>query len=144
MRIKKLAFPSHPLTKFFQPAAESVTTSLSESSIRCYRYIVRSFLLYLGAHYPAVHSLDQLRRDPHLLGWLALLRSHNPPRAPHTRARDVIHLRRMLEELAWTQQIPALAHLLVGGGGGGCHFGGPAGTTPPTVSSGDWTPADLN
>jgi site-specific recombinase XerD len=25
----------------------------------------------------------------------------------------VIHLRRMLEELAWTQQLPALAHLLV-------------------------------
>ena len=113
MRIKKLAFPSHSLTKFFQPAAESVSTSLSDSSIRCYRYTVRSFLFYLGAQYPEVHSLDQLRRDPHLLGWLALLRSHIPPRAPHTRARDVIHLRRMLEELAWTQQIPALAHLLV-------------------------------
>jgi putative DNA methylase len=32
----------------------------------------------------------------------------------------------------------------VSGGGGGCHFGGPAGTTPPMVSSGDWPPADLN
>src|ERR1017187_922425 len=69
--------------------------------------------MYLDAQYPEFHSLDQLRLDPHLLGWLALLRSHNPPLAAHTRARSVIHLRRMLEELAWTQQIPALAHLLV-------------------------------
>jgi site-specific recombinase XerD len=113
MRLKKLPFPSHSLTKFFQPAAESVSTSLSDSSVRCYRYTVRSFLMYLGAQYPEIHSLEQLRRDPHLLGWLAFLRSHNPPLAAHTRARSVIHLRRMLEELAWTQQIPALAHLLV-------------------------------
>ena len=34
--------------------------------------------------------------------------------------------------------------LSVSGGGGGCHFGGPAGTTPPLVSGGDWIPADLN
>jgi integrase len=59
-----------------------------------------------------VHSLDQLRREPHILGWLALLRSHNPPLAAITRANYVIYLRRMLEELAWTQQLPALAHLL--------------------------------
>ena len=112
MRLKKLPFPSHSLTKFFRPAAESVSTSLSDSSVRCYRATVRHFLIYLGARYPEVRSLDQLRRDPHLLGWLALLRSHNPPLAAHTRARYVIHLRRMLEELAWTQQIPALTHLL--------------------------------
>jgi len=67
---------------------------------------------YLGARYPAVRSLDQLRRDPHILGWLAFLRLHNPPLATITRANRVIYLRRMLEELAWTQQLPALAHLL--------------------------------
>ena len=71
-----------------------------------------TFWTYLGGQYPEVHSLDQLRRDPHILGWLALLRSHNPPLAAITRANYVIYLRRMLEELAWTQQLPALAHLL--------------------------------
>ena len=30
----------------------------------------------------------------------------------------------------------------VSGGGGGSHFGGPTGTTPPILRSGDWTPAD--
>jgi hypothetical protein len=58
-----------------------------------------------------VLSLDQLRREPHILGWLTLLRSHHPPLANQTRAIYVIYLRRMLEELAGTQQLSALAHL---------------------------------
>ena len=109
-RIRPL--PNHPLTKFFQPAAASVTTSLGDASITGYRGTARHFLKYLGAQYPEVRSLDQLRRDPHILGWLALLRSQNPPLATITRSCYVIYLRRMLEELAWTQQLPALAHLL--------------------------------
>jgi site-specific recombinase XerD len=113
MRLKQLSLPIHPLTKFFRSAAESVSTSLSDSSVRGYRATVRHFLVYLGARYPEILSLDQLRRDPHLLGWLALLRSRNPPRSAVSRARYIIYLRRMLEELAWTQQLPALAHLLV-------------------------------
>ena len=85
---------------------------MGDSSVTAYRGTVRLFLTYLGARDPAVQSLDQLRRDPHILGWLAFLRSHNPPLATITRANRVIYLRRMLEELAWTQQLPALAHLL--------------------------------
>jgi len=112
MKRKRIPLPTHPLTKFFQPAAESVTTSMGDSSVTAYRGTIRLFLTYLGAQYPAVRSLDQLRRDPHILGWLAFLRSHNPPLATITRANRVIYLRCMLEELAWTQQLPALAHLL--------------------------------
>ena len=109
---RMLPLPNHPLTKFFQPAAESVTTSLGDASITGYRGTARHFLKYLGAQYPEVCSLDQLHRDPHMLGWLALLRSQNPPLATITRSCYVIYLRRMLEELAWTQQLPALARLL--------------------------------
>jgi integrase len=112
MKRKRIPLPAHPLTKFFQPAAESVTTSMGDSSVTAYRGTIRHFLTYLGAQYPAVRSLHQLHRDPHILGWLALLRSHHPPLATITRANRVIYLRRMLEELAWTQQLPALAHLL--------------------------------
>lgn len=112
MKPKRLSLPTHPLTKFFRPASDSVTTSLGDSSITAYRGTVRLFLTYLGAQYPKVRSLDQLRRDPHILDWLAFLRSHNPPLATITRANRVIYLRCMLEELAWTQQLPALAHLL--------------------------------
>lgn len=112
MKRQRFPLPTHPLTRVFGPASESVTTSLGEASVTSYRGTVRHFLTYLGIQYPEIHSLDQLRRDPHILGWLALLRSHNPPLAAITRANYVIYLRRMLEELAWTQQRPGLAHLL--------------------------------
>jgi Toprim-like len=36
---------------------------------------------------------------------------HNPPLATITRVTRVMCLRRLLEELAWNQQLPALAHL---------------------------------
>jgi site-specific recombinase XerD len=112
MKRQRFPLPTHPLTKFFEPAVESVTTSLGDASVTSYRGTVRLFLTYLGAQYAEVHSLKQLRRDPHILGWLALLRSHRPPLATITRANYLIYLRRLLEELAWTQHLPDLAHLL--------------------------------
>jgi integrase len=112
MKRPRFPLPTHPLSKVFEPAVESVTTSLSDSSVTAYRGTARLFLTYLGAHYSEVLSLRQLRRDPHILGWLALLRSHRPPLATITRANRVIGLRRLLEELAWTQHIPDLVHLL--------------------------------
>lgn len=112
MKRKTHPLPAHPLTQFFRPTAESLTTSLGQASLCSYRRTVRHFLLFLGDQYPEVRTLDQLRRDPHILAWLALLRSHNPPLAAITRTTYVVYLRRMLQELAWIQQLPALAHLL--------------------------------
>jgi site-specific recombinase XerD len=105
-------YPVHPLTKSFRTAAESVTSSMGNDSERSYRRTARHFLSYLGTQHRAVRSLDQLRRAPHILGWLTLLRSHHPPLSSQTRAIHVMNLRRMLDELAWTEQLPALAHLL--------------------------------
>jgi integrase len=102
----------HPLAQQFQRAAESLTTSLGESSVGEYHGTVHRFLTYLGTHHPEVRSLEQLHRDPHILGWLTQLRSHTPPLAKFTLVARIVRLRRMLEELAWTQQLPALAHLL--------------------------------
>src|ERR1035437_4235782 len=105
----------HPLAQPFQRAAESLTTALGESSVAEYHGTVHLFLTYLGTHHPQVRSLEQLRRAPHIRGWLSQLRSHMPPLAKFTLAARIVRLRRLLEELAWTQQLPALAHLL------GCH-----------------------
>jgi integrase len=102
----------HPLAHLFQHAAESLTTALGESSVTEYHGTAHLFLTYLSAHHPQVRSLEQLCRDPHILGWLALLRSHEPPFAKYTLVARIVRLRRLLEELAWTQQLPALAHLL--------------------------------
>ena len=102
----------HPLAKLFLRATDSVTVSLSKSSTCRYQTTVHYFLRYLGTHHPEVRSLEQLRRDPHVLGWLAELWSRSRPLAKSTRALHAISLRRILEELAWTHDLPGLLHIL--------------------------------
>lgn len=104
--------PRNPMAPLFQRAAESITTSLTEASAHYYQCTGRHFLNYLDAAHPRVRSLRQLRRDPHILDWLALLRSRKPPLAKVTYSHYVIRLRRILDELAWTQEIPFLARLV--------------------------------
>jgi hypothetical protein len=60
----------HPLVEVFFAAIQSVTTSMSDSSKGRYRTTTEYFLHYLNQHHPGVRTLDQLRRDPHILGWL--------------------------------------------------------------------------
>lgn len=105
--------PIHALAPIFGPAAESLSTSLGEISKRMYFGTVRNFLRFLSNQYPHIGRLEQLQRDPHLLCWLTGLRSHNPPLSNSTHAQLVMRLRRLFDELAWTQQLPALAHLLI-------------------------------
>jgi integrase len=103
----------HPMAALFQRAAQSLTTSLNQETIRFYHCTIRNFLNFLGAQYPQAHSLQQLRRDPHILAWFTSLRSHQPPLATVTYTIHLFHLRRMLEELAWTEDLPALARLVL-------------------------------
>jgi hypothetical protein len=58
----------HPLASAMAHAVESLSTALSSSTTRNYNIAVRSFLVYVGATYPEVIRLEQLRRDPHILG----------------------------------------------------------------------------
>jgi len=112
MKRSRLASVEHPLALRFQRSFESLTASLHWDSARPYRGTVRNFPIYLGDNHPAVASLDQLRRDPHILGWFTHLRSQTPPLAPAVYINRLTHLRRILEELAWTAQLPELAHLI--------------------------------
>ena len=61
----------------FQRVIDSLTAALAPASARQYRAVARCFLVYLGEQHPAVGSLNQLRRDPHVLGWFVDLRSQN-------------------------------------------------------------------
>ena len=103
----------HPLTALFQRAAQSLTTSLNQEAFRFYYGTIRNFLNFLGAQYPQVQSLQQLRRDPHILDWFTSLRSHQPPLATITYTIHLFHLRRMLEELAWAEDLPILTRLVL-------------------------------
>ena len=68
MRLSRYAPLEHPLANQVQRTIESLTAALAPDSARQYRGAARHFLIYLGEDHPAVCSLDQLRRDPHILG----------------------------------------------------------------------------
>jgi len=110
--MKRIRLPLvHPLAEVFFGAALSVTTSMSDSTKGRYRTTTEYFLRYLGEHHPHVQTLDQLRREPHILGWLTWLSSQQPPLVKSTRSLHVISMRRLIEELAWLHNLPALVRL---------------------------------
>jgi len=102
----------HPLARVFARAIDSFSAALGPESIRYYHGAARNFLSYLGANHPDVNRLDQLRREPHVLGWMSRLRSQVPPLATASYILRLIALRPILDELAWTEQLPQLAHLI--------------------------------
>ena len=98
----------HPLALQFQRAVESLTAAQVWDSARQYRGTARDFLIYLTDQHPGITSLDQLRRDPHILGWFTHLHSLKPA----VYISRLMRLRCILEELAWTAQIPDLSRLI--------------------------------
>lgn len=108
MKLSRLVPVDHPLALPFQRAVESLTAAQVWDSARQYRGTARDFLIYLGEDHPDVTALCQLRRDPHILGWFTHLRAL----APAVYISRLMRLRCILEELAWTAQLPDLAHLI--------------------------------
>jgi integrase len=64
------------------------------------------------ASHSDVNSLGQLRREPHILGWMRQLHAHVPPLATASYINQLITLRCIFNELAWTAHLPDLAHLI--------------------------------
>jgi site-specific recombinase XerD len=110
-RVRRPPLP-HPLAQCFEQAINSLGAALHPDTVRHYRGTAHKFLTWLGAKYADVRSLNQLQRNPHVLGWLAHLHSQSPPLATASYINLLIHMRSILHELAWTEQLPELAHLL--------------------------------
>ena len=102
----------HPLAPTFDRAVDSLCVALSPDTTRHYRGTVRNFLTYLGAWHPEVHRLDQLHREPHILGWMSRLRSQVPPLTTASYINRLIALRVVFNELAWSEQLVELARLI--------------------------------
>jgi integrase len=102
----------HPLAPIFDRAVDSLGMALSPESIRQYHGTVRKFLNYLAADHPEVQRLEQLRREPHILGWMSRLHSQVPPLVTASYILRLIGLRGICNELAWTEQLPELAHVI--------------------------------
>jgi site-specific recombinase XerD len=63
--------------------------------------VARHFLAYLHTEYPQLLQLSELRRDPHLLGWFRRLCEQDPPLSNGTRLEYLLHVRRLLVDLAY-------------------------------------------
>ncbi|MCU1308683.1 MAG: Mobile element protein [Acidobacteriaceae bacterium] len=100
------------MASVFGRAVDSLSAALNPETTRHYRGTARNFLIYLGAAHPEVRSLHQLRREPHILGWMSRLRSQAPPLATASYINRLIALRRIFNELAWTEQVSDLVHLI--------------------------------
>jgi site-specific recombinase XerD len=102
----------HPLAAVFDRAIDSLCAALSPETTRHYRGTVRNFLSYLGTEHPQLSHLSQLRREPHLLGWMSRLHSQAPPLSTASYINQLIALRSLFHELAWTEQLAELACLI--------------------------------
>lgn len=90
----------HSLEHIFDAHIDVLATTLKPGSLNGYRWAVKSFLRYLRASHPHIHSLSALRRDPHILGWLRYLCEQVPPLSKGTRLLYLLCFRRLLHDLA--------------------------------------------
>lgn len=102
----------HPLAPVFDRAVDSFSAALSPETIRHYRGTARNFLRFLGLAYPQVNGLEQLRREPHILGWMSHLRSKVRPLSTASYINQLIALRSLFNELAWSEELAELIRLI--------------------------------
>src|SRR5258708_38190477 len=61
---------------------------------------------------PKLNSVAQLRRQPHILGWMSHLHAQSPPLGTASYINLLISLRCIFNELAWTEQLYELVNLI--------------------------------
>jgi integrase len=99
-RLNESIFRTHPLFgEIFDSRIRTLATSLRPDTINTYRVAARRFLSYLQADFPQVRELSELRRDPHLLGWVRGLYQQDPPLSNGTREQYLYKLWRLLQDL---------------------------------------------
>ena len=99
-RLNKSIIRTHPLFgEILDSRIRTLTTTLRPSTINTYRVTARRFLSYLQADFPQVRELSELRRDPHLLGWVRGLYQQDPPLSNGTREQYLYKLWRLFQDL---------------------------------------------
>jgi site-specific recombinase XerD len=104
--------PPHPLEEAFRARVSLLATTLKPSTVNNYRRTMRLFIKYLRQRFPEVRRGSQLRRDPHILGWLEYLwtqqvsYTQQPLRAA-SRAAHLLRLRKLFDMLADHRYPPA-------------------------------------
>jgi site-specific recombinase XerD len=101
------------LQQILSSQIDNFATTLQPNTIANYRQTLRHFLRYLQTFHPQVDKPSQLRRDPHILGFLRILHQRQPPLKNGSRCMYLLKLRRLLNELAERCNCPALQGLVV-------------------------------
>lgn len=99
-----------PLAAALQARVGLLATTLRPGTVSGYRHTVKLFLTYVNAAFPEIRQPSQLRRDPHVLGYLEHLwkrraQGSGRPLTSHTRGQHIIRLRHLFELLA--DRVPA-------------------------------------
>jgi integrase len=106
-----------PLQRALLAQLAVLQTTHRPSTVNQYRWVCRHFLAYLQQHFPELTQPRQLRRDPHLLGWLEALWTYRTrpgqPLHPNTRAQRVLGLRVLLDLMRDSLPQPIASPLLL-------------------------------
>ena len=118
----------HSLEEALLARVRLLATTLSPRTVKHYRQTVRLFMAFLRQHYPEIRRANQLKRDPHMLGWLEHLWMQKVsftqlPLRACSRAAHLQHLRRLFDLMAdhrfpprpgllWSQDVPRAAETL--------------------------------
>jgi site-specific recombinase XerD len=97
--------PPHPVEEALRARVGLLATTLRPATVRQYQHTLRYFMTYLRAAFPDLRRADQLKRDPHVLGWLEYLwtrrvRHSGKPLSAVSRAGHLIRLRKLFDLLA--------------------------------------------
>jgi site-specific recombinase XerD len=96
--------PPHPLEEALRARVRLLATTLRPATVKQYEQTVRLFMGYLRHRFPEVRRANQLRRDPHIFGWLEYLWTRRlrsgQPLCAVTRAAYLIRLRKLFDLLA--------------------------------------------
>lgn len=97
--------PPHPLEEALRARVRLLATTLRPATVEHYECTVRLFMTYLRKSFPEVRRANQLRRDPHVLGWLEYLWTRRvscsgKPLCAASRAGHLIRLRKLFDLLA--------------------------------------------
>jgi len=94
-RFSHSASSHQAIEEVFDARVRALTANRQNYSAAAHR-----FLSYLQTEFPQVRQLSEVRRDPHLLGWLRCLGEEDPPLSNKTRQTYLISFRRLLDDLA--------------------------------------------
>jgi hypothetical protein len=98
--LNETLFRTHPLFgEIFDSRIQTLATTFRPDTINTYRVAARRFLSYLQADFPQLRELSELRRDPHLLGWVRGLYRQDPPLSNGTREQYLYKLWRLFRDL---------------------------------------------